>query len=964
MSWNRCSPWFGPIDDEHRRTHRIRGGGPVQSGKPERNTALTTLRERLEDGLAKARLTKTQLAARAELGRTTIQTAFQSNGPAPSAGTVAALAQALQLPKSELLELRRIAVDGNRQSAAGDNSGDGASACPGRPIKQWNPHDLEVHPAGPALIRPGSKAGIGRVLPGYVVRAHDLVLADVVHAAGNGSSALVMLVGSSSTGKTRACWEAVQPLAGRGWRLWHPFDPTRAEAALSDLMRVGTRTVIWLNEAQHYLGDVSHGERIAAAVHQLLTDPARGPVLVLGTLWPEYVAQLTAQPVPRAPDPHSRARELLAGRTLEVPEAFDREALAKAAALAQNGDRLLADALTRTSTDGRMTQDLAGAPELLRRHQQGTPAAQAILNAAMDARRLGVGLHLPQAFLTDAATDYLADPDYDQLPEDWAERVYAELAEPVHGKQAPLRRTGLRPRRRPPGKPDFTAVASTAATGSGPMFRLADYLEQHGRTSRHLLCPPASFWHAAHAHLVSPDDLNSLANAAQDRHRLQWAHHLRYRAAAAGSTQALIQLAELARVTGNRDSLTALYEQAADAGNTTAMVRLAKLKEESEDRVAAALFEQATNTGDVSTIDVETMMQRARAQARQIRGDSKGAEALYQQAADNGDTNALLQLARTREKRGDNKGAEALYQQAADNGDTNALIKLVGLRERNGDKEGAEALARQAAEAEDTSALLRIAELHERHGNRYTAEALYQQAADNGDTDALLQLARTREKRGDNKGAEALYQQAADNGDTNALLQLARTREKRGDNKGAEALYQQAADNGDTNALVKLVGLRERNGDKEGAEALARQAADINDTEGLILLAQLRERSGDEDGAENLYQEAVNAGDTAAMVSLAQLWEKRGDGQNAEGLVQRAADLGHTAALVQFAHLREGLGDLSGAEALYLQAADSGRPVYTVSLNRWPWGLDPDGTPTLPWEQGRWPRTASSDGEE
>ncbi|GAA2746759.1 hypothetical protein GCM10010440_39870 [Kitasatospora cinereorecta] len=38
---------------------------------------------------------------------------------------------------------------------------------------------------------------------------------------------MLVLVGSSSTSKTRACWQAVQPLATAGWRLWHPYDPTR-----------------------------------------------------------------------------------------------------------------------------------------------------------------------------------------------------------------------------------------------------------------------------------------------------------------------------------------------------------------------------------------------------------------------------------------------------------------------------------------------------------------------------------------------------------------------------------------------------------------------------------------------------------------------------------------------------------------------------------------------------------------
>ncbi|MFD5232057.1 hypothetical protein ACFWJ5_26670 [Streptomyces qaidamensis] len=89
---------------------------------------------------------------------------------------------------------------------------------------------------------------------------------------------------------------------------------------------------MWLNEAHHYLGDSTAGERIAAAVHHLLTSPQRGPVLVLGTLWPDYFKQYTALPTTGGPDPHSRVRELLAGGTVTVPEAFDTRALAAATA--------------------------------------------------------------------------------------------------------------------------------------------------------------------------------------------------------------------------------------------------------------------------------------------------------------------------------------------------------------------------------------------------------------------------------------------------------------------------------------------------------------------------------------------------------------------------------------------------------------------------------------------------------
>ncbi|MET7606402.1 helix-turn-helix domain-containing protein [Streptomyces avermitilis] len=196
--------------------------------------ALTDLRRRLEAGRARMRLNKTVLAGRAGLGRTTLSEAFQTDGPVPSAQTVGALARALGLPVGELLELQREAAGG----------GGGERPGPGRLIGEWEPHDLEVHPAGHSRVVGGADASGSRVLSGYVRREHDRVLDEAVRDVAAGCSRIVVLVGTSSTGKTRACWEAVQPLAEKGWGLWHPFDPTRAEAALEDLHRVGPRTVV------------------------------------------------------------------------------------------------------------------------------------------------------------------------------------------------------------------------------------------------------------------------------------------------------------------------------------------------------------------------------------------------------------------------------------------------------------------------------------------------------------------------------------------------------------------------------------------------------------------------------------------------------------------------------------------------------------------------------------------------
>ncbi|MEU9615160.1 hypothetical protein AB0D56_26975 [Streptomyces sp. NPDC048209] len=744
-------------------------------------------------------------------------------------------------------------------------------------------------------------------LPGYVERAHDRVLAGAVQDAAAGRSRILVLVGESSTGKTRACWEAVQPLADQGWQLWHPFDPTRAEAALGDLHRVGPRTVVWLNEAQHYLGDRQAGARIAAALHTLLTTPERGPVLVLGTLWTEYATRYAALPSPGNDDGYSRVRELLGGRTVSVPETFDVPALASAAAKARDGDRLLADALSRAGADGRVAQDLAGAPELLKRYERARPAARALLEAAMDARRLGVGLHLPQAFLTDATADYLTDAEYDRLANvrDWAEQAYAELIEEVHGKQAPLRSTTPRPQRRPPTPSSPTDTPPLSA--AGPMFRLADSLEQHGRTTRRSLCPPASFWHAAFTHLTHPDDLDALANAAHARHRRQWGHHLRHRAADLGHTGSLYWLARGREKAGDRAGAEGLYQQAADLGYAYALSRLAMMREKA--------------------------------------GDRAGAENYAQQAADLGDTDALLQLAEIRDRAGD------FLQRAADLGHTGALYRLAEMREKAGDRAGAENYAQQAADLGDTAPLSRLAEMREKAGDRPGAEDLYQRATDLGDTGALFQLSEMR----DRAGAEDLLQRAADLGHTGALSVLAEMREKAGDRAGAESLVQRAADLGDTYALYRLAEMREKAGDRPGAEDLLQRAADLGQIDALSLLAEMRESAGDRAGAESLLQRAADLGYGGGLSVLAEMREEAGDRAGVEDFLQRSADLGYPGGLFQLAMMREEDGDRAGAEDLLKRAADCGAICWTVNYvsamdTWWPNGLDPDGQPTPPWQ--------------
>ncbi|MFJ3820546.1 hypothetical protein [Streptomyces nodosus] len=89
-----------------------------------------------------------------------------------------------------------------------------------------------------------------------------------------------------------------------------------------------------------------------------------------------------------------------------------------------------------------------------------------------------------------------------------------------------------------------------------------------------MLCPPASFWEAACAHLARVDDLTRLADAAENRLRMSWAQALYRRAAEAGDTDALVQRYELRVLAEDHEGAAALLEQATQVGSTDATPRL------------------------------------------------------------------------------------------------------------------------------------------------------------------------------------------------------------------------------------------------------------------------------------------------------------------------------------------------------------------------------------------------------
>ena len=430
-----------------------------------------------------------------------------------------------------------------RLGGLADSLPGGQRARAGWPLGEvTDPFALEVHrPVQPEDPQPGLP-----VLPVYVPRGARCGAGRGGAGGGGGPQrdrgAGRRVLDGQDPGLLGGAAAAAGPGPER-WRLWHPIDPSRPDAALRELPGIGPRTVVWLNEAQFYLdvADGGLGERVAAGLRELLRDPARAPVLVLATLWPQFWDGLTARPAGGA-DPHAQARELLAGHDITVPAAFTAAQLQR---LGQAGDARLARAAAGAQ-DGQVIQFLAGAPELLARYRNAPPAATALIHAAMDARRLGMGIGLPQAFLEAAAPGYLTDAEWDALGEDWLEQALAYTAVPCKGVRGPLTRIRPRPARSRAAGPgsrdsDEQLAGGQAGIPGGPLYRLADYLDQHGRHHRKGQIPPAGFWAAAAGHAF-PGDQAALGDAAHDRGLYRDAAQLHKNAAARGNLRAVLYL--------------------------------------------------------------------------------------------------------------------------------------------------------------------------------------------------------------------------------------------------------------------------------------------------------------------------------------------------------------------------------------------------------------------------------------
>lgn len=567
-----------------------------------------------------------------------------------------------------------------------------------RPVRTWSQQRLGVHPAIPGQ----GVAAAGFILPTFVPRPHDARLGEIVsEACAEGASPrFVVVCGASCTGKSRTACEALAAVPD-DFNLIFPADAEGLLAALA-ADALGPRTVLWLNEAHHYL-DSPVGNAVAASLLRRLD--GNGPLLVIATLWPDQLEALTTRRLgPEQDNPHRNAKNLFRqARRIDLPQSFADDLGPVRHASTQ--DASLATALEIHGDN--LTQVLAAGPDLVRHFEQPVGKhgiyGSALIAVAIDAHRLGLPL-LPLSFLEAAAPGYVTDQQRSQASPDWFTSALAYARTLIKDTTCPLQEVP-----RPSGMGALPGV-----------LRLADYLQQHGRQTRWARFPPHSFWEAASVHLTNDADLTRLADAARARGRFRYASLLYGAAVRMGSLEARVELARTREYAQDRKGALRLVRPAAEQGHIGAMVLLALLHNRSGDRpTALGIAHTAARSrapyaclalgllrqGGTEQHEYEMMPpsladpeawhgRKGRPLPRSLTSQALSAgwmhcldqaEYLAYEAAKAGAPYALARIALLRKWQGDGQSAARLYRLAVDAGHLGALGGLARIRKESPD---------------------------------------------------------------------------------------------------------------------------------------------------------------------------------------------------------------------------------------------------------------------------------------
>ncbi len=429
------------------------------------------------------------------------------------------------------------------------------------PLAKCAAGQLEISPV-PA--RPDSHALPD--LPPYIDRDHDRILRSKIRRVAAGESGLVTLVGNSATGKKRALWEAIHCLSedGKplfdGWRLWPGTSPSGPEPLLAHLDRIIPKSIVYLPLAERYFIDngVEIGNEVGRKLRVRLADEDRAPVLVLVTVRPRIWQMLTTPHFGAGPDQYGHVRLLLSGTDIVVPDRFRGPEID--AALGSGDSRLVRAAQV---SDGYLIKHIVAAPSLQAMFDTASPTARAVLDCAIEARRIGHRHYLPRELLRRGAVGYLSRSERSMLDDDWFDVALAELTRRGRGDVSLLT--------------DRDHWLDSSSHAREFAFRLDDNIErQHVVEADPMFLPQEHLWPVLIA-TAATESLIALAEECERRGLLREGSQFYVRAAREGISNARLALADLYRRAGRIDDALDQYREMVDAGSRDARIAAAEL---------------------------------------------------------------------------------------------------------------------------------------------------------------------------------------------------------------------------------------------------------------------------------------------------------------------------------------------------------------------------------------------------
>ncbi|WP_308820059.1 hypothetical protein [Pseudonocardia alni] len=794
------------------------------------------------------------------------------------------------------------------------------------PMAGFLPERAEVHPA---IGEASDPAGLS-ALPIYVPRTHDGDLhAQVAAAAAGRLQTLILLRGTSSTGKTRSLYEAVRQHC-QDWMVLRPGSAAAARA-LPDSGLLDRPVVVWLNELQRFLGP--DGTGLSADVLDDFFASARYPIVVVGTLWPDKAL---------SPDDstHSEAVQLLKPGhrllTIAVPDDLNREEHAAATERSPADPRL-----KRALADTRFgfTQSLAGAWELLNHYETSPLPARLLLEAAGDARRVGYSGPLPLDMLLAMARALWAEETRGQSPD----LNFDGVALTVASKRIRAQDTGVRALI--PVDHSVTALSSDRLQ----MFDLADFLEQHLRRVRVTRAFTCAQWEAATSYQLYPEPRVVQRAIASGHPRcarlltyapIRHVHSTYRNAATAGHQEALTLLAQWQHEQGaDLDTIAQTCREAAATGHSHALFRLAEWQHERG--MALDTIEQTCREAAAAGYPY-ALLNLARWQHEQGVALDTIAQTCREAAAA-GQPYALLDLAEWQHERG--VALDTIAQTcrgAAATGDArNALARLARWQHEQGVAlDTIEQTYRDLAAAGHPSALLRLAICqHEQGADLDTIAQTCREAAATGHLFALVYLARRQHQRGVALDTvEQTYRDAAAAGYPDALIDLAEWQHEQGIALDTIAqTYREAAAAGQPYALLELARWQHEQGVALDIIAqTCREAAVTGNREALLELARWQHEHGVAlDTIEQTYRKAAT-GSPRALAYLARWQHEQGVALDTIAQTYREAAAGRPDILLELARWQHEHGvALDTIEQTCREAAAAGRPDILLRLAQW-----------------------------